>query len=116
MNYIAKRINMNLDEAKKVLEEQGYLVEFFPLKGKKKKEEIDPVLYTLPGGQRKKDGSYHYPGLIWQILGDININHKGSITKEQAIEYANMLLPAIKENPEDVTFGKVLIDVIKAIK
>ena len=109
---------MNLDEAKNILKENGYILnEFFPIKGKKKKdEEIDPALYTLPGGQRKKDGSYHYPGLIWQILGDININHKGSITKEQAIEYANMLLPAIKENPDNVTFGKVLIDVIKAIK
>lgn len=30
---------MNLDEAKKVLEEQGYLVEFFPVKEKKKEQE-----------------------------------------------------------------------------
>ena len=29
---------MTIDEAKKVLEEQGYLVEFFPFKGKKKEE------------------------------------------------------------------------------
>lgn len=108
---------MTINEARKVLEEQGYILdEFFPFKGKKKKEEIDPALYTLPGGQCKDDGSYHYPGLIWQILGDININHNGTITKEQAIDYANMLLPAIKENPDDVTFGKVLIKVIKAIK
>ena len=106
---------MNLDEAKNVLKENGYILnEFFPFKGKKK-EEIDPALYTLPI-QCKKDGSNHYPGLIWEILGDINTNHKGSITKEQAIEYANMLLPAIRENPDNATFGKVLIDVIKAIK
>lgn len=30
---------MTIDEAKKVLEDQGYLVEFFPFKGKKKEEE-----------------------------------------------------------------------------
>jgi hypothetical protein len=109
---------MNINEAKRILKENGYILdEFFPInKKKKEKEEIDPALYTLPGGQRKEDGSYHYPGLIWQILGDININHKGSITKEEAIEYVNLLLPAIKENPKDSTFGKVLIDVIKAIK
>ena len=30
---------MTIDEAKKVLEDQGYRVEFFPVKGKKKEEE-----------------------------------------------------------------------------
>lgn len=30
---------MTIDEAKKLLEDQGYLVEFFLFKGKKKEEE-----------------------------------------------------------------------------
>ena len=100
---------MTIDEAKKVLEEQGYLVEFFPFKGKKKEKPAEPeFLYyrnTSP-----------YAGLTWRILEQINIDYNGSITKEQAIGYIKQLLPAIKDNPTSEVYGKVLLDVVNAIK
>ena len=104
---------MTIDEAKKVLEEQGYLVEFFPFKGKKKEKE-----------QEKPDepeflyyrNTSHYAGLTWRILEQINIDYNGSITKEQAIGYIKQLIPAIKDNPTSKVYEKVLLDVINAIK
>ena len=105
---------MKLDEAKNILKENGYILdEFFPFKGKKK-EEIDPALYTLPGGQRKKDGSYHYPGLTIAIRASIDLEHNGSITKEQALMYMTKLLPMIKENP-DMNFDLIIKKIIMSI-
>ena len=109
--------SINLDEAKNILKENGYILdEFFPFKGKKKeeKEEIDPVFYTLPGGQRKKDGSYHYPGLTMAIRASIDLDHNGSITKEQALTYMTKLLPMIKENP-GMNFDLIIKKIIMSI-
>lgn len=103
---------MNLDEAKNVLKENGYILdEFFPFKGKKKEQEkpAEPeFLYyrnTSP-----------YAGLTWRILEQINIDYNGSITKEQAIGYIKQLIPAIKDNPTSKVYEKVLLDVVNAIK
>ena len=102
---------MKLDEAKKILEEQGYLVEFFPFKGKKKEKE-EPA---EPEFLHYRNTS-PYAGLTWRILEQINIDYNGSITKEQAIGYIKQLLPAIKDNPTNEVYGKVLLDVVNAIK
>lgn len=57
---------MNLKEAKKVLEEQGYLVELFGLGKKKEKEEP-----AEPEFSHYRNTS-PYAGLIWKILEQIN--------------------------------------------
>ena len=57
-----------------------------------------------------------YPGLIWVILGEINCDHGGKISKEQALKYIQMLIPAIKDNPTDETFEKTLYRVVDAIE
>ena len=103
---------MNLDEAKNILNENGYILdEFFPFKGKKKEEEksTEPEFLYY----RNTDP---YAGLTWRILEQINIDYNGSITKEQAIGFIKQLIPAIKDNPKCEVYGKVLIDVVKAIK
>jgi hypothetical protein len=86
--------------------------------GKKKKpenEEMQDEFFIRPYG-----GPVHqpnrYPGLIWNILGSINCDHGGKITKEQAIGYIKRLLPAIKENPDMPAFEKTLYRVVNAIE
>ena len=100
---------MTIDEAKKVLEEQGYLVELFGLSKKKEKEEpAEPEFLHYRN-------TSPYAGLIWKILEQINIDYNKSITKAQAINYIKELLPAIKDNPKSEVYEKVLFDVINAI-
>lgn len=101
---------MTIDEAKKVLEDQGYLVEFFPFKGKKKEQEKSD----------ESDFLYYrntnpYAGLTWRIRELLNIDYNNNITKEQAIKLIKKLLPAIKDNPTDEVYEKVLFEVIDAI-
>lgn len=101
---------MTIDEAKKVLEDQGYLVEFFPFKGKKKEQEKSD----------ESDFLYYrntnpYAGLTWRIRELLNIDYNNNITKEQAIKLIKKLLPAIKDNPKDEVYEKVLFEVIDAI-
>jgi hypothetical protein len=86
--------------------------------GKKKKpedEEPQDEFFIRPYG-----GPIHqpnrYPGLIWSILGAINCDYDGKITKEQAIGYIKRLLPAIKENPDMPAFEKTLYRVVNAIE
>ena len=84
--------------------------------GKKKEpEEPQDEFFIRPYG-----GDIHqpnrYPGLIWSILGEISCDHGGKITKEQAIGYIKMLIPAIKENPDMPTFEKTLYRVVNAIE
>ena len=100
---------MTIDEARKVLEDQGYLVELFGL-GKKKENEksADPEFLHYRN-------TSPYAGLIWKILEQINIDYNKSITKAQAINYIKELLPAIKDNPKSEVYEKVLFDVINAI-
>ncbi len=85
--------------------------------GKKKKpenEEPQDEFFIRPYG-----GPVHqpnrYPGLIWNILGEINCDHDGKITKEQAIKYIKRLMPAIKDNPDMPAFEKTLYRVVNAI-
>ena len=100
---------MTIDEAKKVLEEQGYLVELFGLCKKKENEKsADPEFLHYRN-------TSPYAGLIWKILEQINIDYNKSITKAQAINYIKELLPAIKDNPKSEVYEKVLFDVINAI-
>lgn len=101
---------MTIDEAKKVLEDQGYLVEFFPFKGKKKEEEKPDETEFLY--YRNTDP---YAGLTWRIREKLNIDYNRSITKEQAIGFIKRLLPAIKDNPTSEVYEKVLFEVIDAI-
>jgi hypothetical protein len=102
---------MNLDEAKNILKENGYILdEFFPFKGKKKEQEKS----TEPEFLHYRNTS-PYAGLIWKILEQINIDYNKSITKAQAINYIKQLLPAIKDNPKSEVYEKVLFDVINAI-
>ncbi len=101
---------MTIDEAKKVLEDQGYLVEFFPFKGKKKEEEKPDETEFLY--YRNTDP---YAGLTWRIREQLNIDYNRSITKEQAIGFIKRLLPAIKDNPTSEVYEKVLFEVIDAI-
>ena len=86
--------------------------------GKKKKpenEEMQDEFFIRPYG-----GPVHqpnrYPGLIWSILGEINCDHDGKITKEQALAYIKRLIPAIKENPDMPAFEKTLYRVVNAIE
>ena len=95
------------------------------------REGLESILNSSPGGKDKKEepqdeffirpygGNIHqkdrYPGLIWSILGSINCDHGGRITKEQAVEYIRRLLPAIKENPDLPAFEKTLYRVVEAI-
>jgi hypothetical protein len=91
---------------------------FRGLFGKKKKkpdeEEPQDEFFIRPYG-----GPIHqpnrYPGLIWSILGAINCDYDGKITKEQAIGYIKRLIPAIKENPDMPAFEKTLYRVVNAI-
>lgn len=120
---------MTIDEATKVLEEQGYLVEFFPFKGKKKEQE-KPAESEISTFKRKKKeqekpdepeflyyrNTSPYAGLTWRIREQLNIDYNGSITKEQAIGFIKCLLPAIKDNPTSQVYEKVLFEVIDAIK
>lgn len=85
--------------------------------GKKKKpetEEPQDEFFIRPYG-----GPVHqpnrYPGLIWSILGEINCDYGGRITKEQALAYIKRLIPAIKDNPDMPTFEKTLYRVVEAI-
>ena len=100
---------MNIDEAKKVLEEQGYLVELFGMVKKKEKEEPAESEFL------HYRNTSPYAGLIWKILEQINIDYNKSITKAQAINYIKELLTAIKDNPKSEVYEKVLFDVINAI-
>lgn len=90
---------------------------FRGLFGKKKEpeqEEPQDEFFIRPYG-----GPVHqpnrYPGLIWNILGEINCDHDGKITKEQALAYIKRLIPAIKENPDMPAFEKTLYRVVNAI-
>lgn len=101
---------MTIDEARKVLEDQGYLVEFFPFKGKKKedkKSDESEFLYYR--------NTNPYAGLTWRIRELLNIDYNNNITKEQAIKLIKKLLLAIKDNPTDEVYEKVLFEVIDAI-
>ena len=154
MNYIAKIINMNLDEAKNILKENGYILdEFFPdgrkgktssintvsdnpnksnqstttssdkkeknsgsffkrLFGKKTTEDSNSIQpYMLPGGRGERN---RYPGLTMAIRASIDLDHNGSITKEQALMYMTKLLPMIKENP-DMNFHLIIKKIIMSI-
>ena len=154
MNYIAKIINMNLDEAKNILKENGYILdEFFPdgrkgktssintvsdnpnksnqstttstgkkeknsgsffkrLLGKKTTEDSNSIQpYMLPGGRGERN---RYPGLTMAIRASIDLEHNGSITKEQALMYMTKLLPMIKENP-DMNFDLIIKKIIMSI-
>lgn len=102
---------MNIDEAKEILNNNGFLVEFFPVKEKKKEQEK----HTEPEFLYYRNTS-PYVGLTWRILEQINIDYNGSITKEQAIGYIKQLIPAIKDNPTSKIYEKVLLDVVNAIK
>ena len=108
---------MNLDEAKNILEENGYILnELFPFPRKKEEpKEDDGVLqpWHLPGGRGKGN---HYPGLIFQILKDVNIKYKGSITKDKAKDYVNLLLTAFKDNPDNPNIGDAISKIIDAIE
>jgi len=88
---------------------------FFGKKKEPEQEELQDEFFIRPYG-----GPVHqpnrYPGLIWQILEAVNIDHGGEITKEQAVEYIKLLIPAIKDNPDDHTFEKTLYRVVDAIK
>ena len=78
-------------------------------------EELQDEFFIRPYG-----GPVHqpnrYPGLIWSILEEINCDHNGKITKEQALEYIKRLMPAIKDNPTDEVFEKTLYRVVNAIE
>ena len=100
---------MKLDEAKKILEEQGYLVELFGM-GKKKEQKSDDNFYHLC-----RNPSPH-TGLIWRIMEEINIDNNGEITKAQALNYIKDLIVAIKSDPKAEVYEKVVYDVIKAIR
>lgn len=84
--------------------------------GKKKTPETpqDEFFIRPYGGDIRQPN--RYPGLIWRILEQINIDNGGSITKEQAVEFIKRLVPAIKDNPDDPTFEKTLYRVVNAIK
>jgi hypothetical protein len=87
--------------------------------GKKKKkpeaEEPQDEFFIRPYGGPINQPN-RYPGLIWSILGAINCDYDGKITKEQAIGYIKRLLPAIKENPDMPAFEKTLYRVVNAIE
>lgn len=108
---------MDLVEAKNILEKNGYILnELFPFGRKKEeKKEDDGTLqpWHLPGGRGK--GNY-YPGLIFQILKDINITYRGSITKAKAKDYVNLLLTALKDNPNNPNITDAISRVIDAIE
>ena len=86
--------------------------------GKKKKpenEEMQDEFFIRPYGGPVRQPN-RYPGLIWNILGEINCDHDGKITKEQAIAYIKRLIPAIKDNPDMPAFEKTLYRVVNAIE
>lgn len=100
---------MKLDEAKKILKEQGYLVELFGI-GKKKEQKSDDSFYQLCRNPNP------HAGLIWRIMEEIKIDNNGEITKAQALNYIKDLIAAIKADPKAEVYEKVIYDVIKAIK
>lgn len=101
---------MTLNEAKKILEEQGYLVELFGMGKKKEKEKpVEPEFLHYRN-------TSPYAGLIWRIMEEINIDNNGEITKAQALNYIKDLIAAIKADPKAEVYEKVVYDVIKAIR
>lgn len=90
---------------------------FRGLFGKKKEpeqEELQDEFFIRPYGGPVRQPN-RYPGLIWNILGEINCDHDGKITKEQALGYIKRLIPAIKDNPTCEAFERTLYRVVNAI-
>lgn len=85
---------------------------FKRLLGKKTTEDSNIIQpYMLPGGRGERN---RYPGLTMAIRASIDLEHDGSITKEQALMYMTKLLPMIKENP-DMNFDLIIKKIIMSI-
>lgn len=85
---------------------------FKRLLGKKTTEDSNIIQpYMLPCGRGERN---RYPGLTMAIRASIDLEHDGSITKEQALMYMTKLLPMIKENP-DMNFDLIIKKIIMSI-